>query len=46
MGDPVNLGDRVVRDGLIFGAALLLALTAGRAFWGWMGENPFDIAME
>jgi hypothetical protein len=28
----------------LFLAALLLALTAGRAFWIWLGENPFDMS--
>src|SRR5262245_37276583 len=32
------------RDVVLFFAALLLALTAGRAFWIWLGENPFDMS--
>ena len=28
----------------LFFTALLLALTAGRAFWIWLGENPFDMS--
>ena len=32
------------RDALLFGAALAISLTAGRAFWGWMGENPVDMS--
>ncbi len=44
MAGAVNRRDRVVCDALLFGAALLFALTAGRAFWGWMGENPFDMS--
>ena len=31
------------RSGLLFGAAVLVALTAGRAFWVSLGENPFDV---
>jgi uncharacterized membrane protein len=31
------------RNGLLFGAAVLLALTAGRAFWISLGENPFNL---
>ena len=34
----------MVRDSLLFGAALLLALTAGRAFWVTLGESPFDMS--
>jgi uncharacterized membrane protein len=34
----------MVRNALLFLAALLLALTAGRAFWIWLGENPFDMS--
>jgi hypothetical protein len=29
---------------LLFVTALLLSLTAGRAFWVWLGENPFDMS--
>ena len=32
------------RDALLFSAALAISLTAGRAFWGWMGENPFAMS--
>jgi hypothetical protein len=32
------------RKVVLFFAALLLALTAGRAFWIWLGENPFDMS--
>ena len=32
------------RDSLLFGAAVLLALTAGRAFWVTLGENPFNMS--
>jgi uncharacterized membrane protein len=34
----------VLRNAVLFLAALLLSLTAGRAFWVWLGENPFDMA--
>jgi uncharacterized membrane protein len=34
----------VVRNAILFLAALLLALTAGRAFWIWLGENPFNMS--
>lgn len=33
-----------LRDVLLFCAALLLALTAGRAFWVSLGENPFNMS--
>jgi uncharacterized membrane protein len=29
---------------LLFFTSLLLALTAGRAFWVWLGENPFNMS--
>ncbi len=29
---------------VLFLAALFLALTAGRAFWVWLGENPFNMS--
>ena len=29
---------------LLFSTAVLLSLTAGRAFWVWLGENPFDMS--
>jgi uncharacterized membrane protein len=32
------------RNILLFGAALLLALTAGRAFWVTLGESPFNMS--
>jgi uncharacterized membrane protein len=34
----------MLRSVLLFFTALLLALTAGRAFWVWLGENPFDMS--
>jgi hypothetical protein len=34
----------VLRNVLLFFTALLLALTAGRAFWVWLGENPFNMS--
>ena len=34
----------VIRNAVLFLAALLLALTAGRAFWIWIGENPFNMS--
>ena len=34
----------MIRNVVLFLAALLLALTAGRAFWIWLGENPFDMS--
>jgi uncharacterized membrane protein len=34
----------MLRNVLLFLTALLLALTAGRAFWIWLGENPFDMS--
>jgi hypothetical protein len=37
-------GDDVHRDALLFSSALAISLTAGRAFWGWMGENPFHMS--
>ena len=33
-----------IRNAVLFLATLLLALTAGRAFWIWLGENPFDMS--
>lgn len=33
-----------MRNVLLFFAALFLALTAGRAFWVWLGENPFNMS--
>jgi uncharacterized membrane protein len=32
------------RNVLLFSAAVLLALTAGRAFWVSLGENPFNMS--
>jgi uncharacterized membrane protein len=32
------------RNILLFGAAVLIALTAGRAFWVTLGENPFSMS--
>lgn len=34
----------MLRATLLFFTAALLALTAGRAFWVWLGESPFGIA--
>ena len=34
----------MVRNIVLFFAALLLSLTAGRAFWVWLGENPFNMS--
>jgi uncharacterized membrane protein len=34
----------MLRNVLLFFAALLLGLTAGRAFWVWLGESPFSIS--
>jgi len=34
----------MLRKVLLFFTALLLALTAGRAFWVWLGENPFHMS--
>lgn len=33
-----------MRDTILFFAALLLSLTAGRSFWVTLGENPFDMS--
>jgi uncharacterized membrane protein len=32
------------RNSLLFGAAVLLGLTAGRAFWVSLGENPSNLS--
>ena len=32
------------RNILLFSAAVLIALTAGRAFWVTLGENPFNMS--
>jgi len=34
----------MLRNAFLFLAALLLALSAGRAFWVWLGENPFNMS--
>ena len=34
----------MARNVLLFFTALLLSLTAGRAFWVWLGENPFNMS--
>ena len=34
----------MVRSTILFFTSLLLALTAGRAFWVWLGENPFNMS--
>jgi uncharacterized membrane protein len=34
----------MARNVLLFFAAVLLALTAGRAFWVTLGENPFNMS--
>jgi uncharacterized membrane protein len=34
------------RNGLLFSAAALVALTAGRAFWVLVGESPFAVPGE
>src|SRR5215831_5421910 len=34
----------MLRNVLLFFTALFLALTAGRAFWVWLGENPFNMS--
>src|SRR3954469_4559161 len=34
----------MLRNVLLFFTALLLALTAGRAFWVFLGENPFNMS--
>jgi uncharacterized membrane protein len=33
-----------VRNVIIFFAAVFLSLTAGRAFWVWLGENPANLS--
>ena len=33
----------MLRNTLLFITAVLLALTAGRAFWVWLGETPFGM---
>ena len=34
----------MLRSALLFVTAVLLALTAGRAFWVWLGESPIGVA--
>jgi uncharacterized membrane protein len=34
----------MLRSTVLFLAALLISLTTGRAFWVWLGENPFDMS--
>src|SRR5688572_4461035 len=34
----------MLRNVLLFSAAVFLALTAGRAFWVSLGENPFNMS--
>jgi hypothetical protein len=34
----------MLRNVLLFCAAVLLSLTAGRAFWVSLGENPFNMS--
>lgn len=34
----------MLRNILLFFTAVLLALTAGRAFWLWVGESPFEVS--
>jgi uncharacterized membrane protein len=34
----------MLRNVLLFGASVLFALTAGRAFWVSLGESPFNLA--
>jgi len=34
----------MLRTILLFFTALLLGLTAGRAFWVWLGENPLNMS--
>jgi uncharacterized membrane protein len=34
----------MLRNVLLFSAAVLLALTAGRAFWVSLGESPFNVS--
>jgi uncharacterized membrane protein len=33
-----------MRNVILFLAAILLSLTAGRAVWVWLGENPFNMS--
>jgi uncharacterized membrane protein len=32
------------RNVLLFFTSMLISLTAGRAFWVWLGENPFNMS--
>jgi len=34
----------MVRNVLLFLTAALLARTAGRGFWVWLGESPFNMS--
>lgn len=34
----------MVREIILFLTMLLVALTAGRAFWAWLGENPANLS--
>jgi uncharacterized membrane protein len=34
----------MLRSVILFFTAVLLALTAGRAFWVWLGENPANLS--
>ena len=34
----------MVRNGMLFVTSVLVALTAGRAFWVWLGENPAHLS--
>jgi uncharacterized membrane protein len=34
----------MLRNALLFFTALLLGLTAGRAFWVWLGESPLSMS--
>jgi hypothetical protein len=33
-----------MRNVILFFAAVFLALTAGQAFWVWLGENPAKLS--
>ena len=34
----------MLRKVILFFTLVLVALTAGRAFWAWLGENPADLS--
>jgi uncharacterized membrane protein len=36
----------MIRGALLFLTALLSSLTAGRAFWAWLGESPFGMSAQ